>query len=143
MDVYYNQGTIHLLNVYLQNVAFAGPFYVGLGTGTPPPSLTGTLSDVDEVVGTGYARQPVTRSALATGWAVASSQGSSPVLTFTNSAVSVDDVWTDADYMFLTLSPSGTSSPNVLISVVELEDTFILAGGQSKDFIFRLGAGAS
>jgi hypothetical protein len=134
----YILGQNHLLKMALQGVAFAGPFYLGLGTGNLPANTdTTTMSDVTEVTGTGYARQPVNRSALAAGWAVTDNEAESPTVTFTNSDVDPDVVWTDIDYMFLTLSPSGTTAPNILYAAVELEDTITLSGGISQDFIFN------
>lgn len=131
----YAQGQNHILSVYLQAASFAGPFYVGLGTGGVPDGRNKTLADVTEVTGTGYARIAVTRDGTASGWTIADNVGSSPTLSFTNSSLTTD--WEDADYAFLTLSPSGTTAPNILLTAGELGTSFTLGPGEEQEIIFK------
>lgn len=136
MQELYASGQTHYLSVYFQAVAFAGPFYIGLGTGAVPEGRTLTLADVVEVTGTGYARKSVTRTSTpGAGWVLDDNVVTSPTLVFTNSNVDPENYWTDADYVFLTLSPSGTTAPNVLLGAVEME-TVVLGGGESEEIVF-------
>ncbi len=137
----YAQGQTHLAQVYFQATTFAGPFYVGLGTGGIPEGRDKTLANVTEVVGTGYSRASVVRDGSGAGWTVADGVATSPILTFTNTDVDAADVWTDADYAFLTLSPSGVVAPAILLATVELDETLILAPGDSKQIRFNLTLG--
>ena len=136
MQQLYASGTQHLMQIYFQAATFAGPFYIGLGTGAIPSGVVKTLADITEVEGDGYARIEVARTNDAdTGWTLNGGIVQSPVLTFTNSNVDPSVAWTDADYCFLTLSPSGTSSPAVLLGAIEM-DTVVLTGTQSESIVF-------
>ena len=96
-----------------------------------------TLADITEVTGTGYARKAVVRSSdSATGWTLVDNKVSSPTMVFENTGGDPLTYWTDADYMFLTLSPNGTTAPNVLLGAVEM-DTVVLGGGESESFVFH------
>ena len=131
----YAQGQNHIASVYFQATAFDGPFFVGLGTGGIPEGRDKTLANITEVVGNGYARAAVARDTSGSGWHIADNVATSPILTFTNSDASVN--WTDADYAFLTLSPSGTTAPAILLATVELGSTFVLEPGVSEQFRFN------
>lgn len=140
----YVSGQNEILRLAFQTViAGSGSFYVGLGTGALPEGRLSTLADVEEVVGTGYARIPVARTAVAlSGWTLADGFLTSPTLTFTNTSVDPDNVWTDADHAFLTLSPSGVTAPIVLFSASELAETFILTGGETQQIVVGFGLSA-
>ncbi len=133
----YAQGQNHLAQVFFQAAAFTGPFYVGLGTGAVPSGRTKTLADVVEVTGLGYSRKSITRDATGTGWTLVDNMVTSPTLTFTNTSPDPSVVWNDADYVHLSLSPSGVTAPNVLIACIELPETWILGGGDSEQLVFK------
>ncbi len=133
----YAQGQGHLAQVYFQAVAFTGPFYVGLGTGGIPTGRAKTLADVTEVAGLGYGRKSITREIGGTGWTLVDNMVSSPVLTFTSTNPDPNAEWDPIEYAFLTLSPSGVDSPNVLISCIEVPETLILGGGDSESIVFK------
>lgn len=120
----YTEGEKSILETYFQGVNFTGPFYLGLGLGAMPQSENATLADIVEVTGTAYARQPIQRSATNYGWSVVGDLATGAAVSWVNLDQSV--CWTPADYMFLTLSPSGTDAPGVLITAVDLTKTIIL-----------------
>lgn len=133
MNEAYVSGQNEILNLAFQTaIAGKANFYVGLGTGPIPEGNVKTLADVVEVTGAGYAREEVERSAGVLGWTLLNGVLTSPTLTFTNTG---SEDWTDADYAFLTLSPSGTTAPVTLFSSSELSDTFILAASQTKQIV--------
>lgn len=132
----YVSGQDEILRLAFQTaITGSGGFYVGLGTGPIPEGRTKTLADVTEVEGQGYARALVKRTADAEGWELDGGVITTPVLTFTNSSADPENFWSDADYAFLTLSPEGLDAPVVIFSSSELTETFILAGGVSKQII--------
>lgn len=131
----YTQGEQHMLNVYFQGVAFTGPFYIGLGTGPIPPDESDTLADVTEVVGTNYARQSIDRAGAPSGWTVSGDQAQGAEVEWEN--LDPSDCWTPADYAFLTLSPDGTTNPNILIAAVDLTTPTILEPGKTLSLLFR------
>lgn len=124
------------MSVYFQAAAFAGPFYIGLGTGSLPEGRLSTLADVDEVTGTGYARKSVTRTASAVnGWTLVDNVVTSPTLTWNNTGLDPAVAWSDADYMFLTLSPSGLTAPTTFFGSKQIT-TLSLKGGESESYTF-------
>jgi len=143
MNESYLSGQNEVLRLAFQTIiAGEGSFYVGLGAGPLPDGRNKTLADVVEVTGAGYARRVVLRNADPAGWTLNAAEGTltSPILTFTNSSADPENFWLDADYAFLSLSPAGLTAPIALFSATELVETFILAGGESKQLVvqFRL-----
>lgn len=132
----YDQGQMHMLATYFQNTPPSfGPFYVGLGTGPAPLEGDTTLADLSELSGNGYARRSVTRDATGTGWILAGNKVTGPVLSFTNTSPTA--TWSPIDFVFLTLSPSGVTAPNILIAAIDLEDSVFVGPGESFPTTFK------
>ena|SRR3990167_11320533 len=131
----YTQGENHILQIYFQGVPFTGPFYIGLGTGAMPTIEGSTLANITEVIGTNYARQSINRDATAYGWSIVDDIAQAAEISFKNLDLSI--CWTEADYCFLTLSPSGVTAPNILIAAIELTQTIILEPQQKMKLIFK------
>lgn len=131
----YTQGENHILSTYFQAGTFTGPFYIGLGTGPFPQSEAATLSDVVEVTGVNYARQQVLRDSSSYGWDVTNGYAQGAQVSWNN--LDLSTCWTPADYAFLTLSPTGTDNPNILIAAVDLDTPVILEPQRKIKIIFK------
>lgn len=131
----YTQGEDHILSTYFQGGTFTGPFWVGLGTGPFPQAESSTLSDIVEVTGTNYARQQVLRDSSSYGWYVSNGTAQGAQISWNN--LDLSTCWTPADYAFLTLSPTGTDSPSILIAAVDLDTPVILEPQRKLRIIFK------
>ena len=131
----YTQGENHMLANYFQDATFSGPFWIGLGTGPFPQSSESTLSDVVEVVGVNYARQQVLKDSSSYGWNIVGDEASSAQVSWNN--LDVVTCWTPADYAFLTLSPTGTDAPNILITAIDLDVSVILEPQRKLRLMFK------
>ena len=133
--IVYTEGENHILNTYFLGATFTGPFYLGLGTGPFPLAEGSPLSDVVEVTGVGYARQPVTRDASSTGWSIVGDQAQAAEVSWRN--LDLTTCWTPIDYAFLTLSPDGLTAPTTLIAAVDLTQTILLEPERTMKLIFK------
>lgn len=131
----YTQGEDHILTTYFQAGDFTGPFYIGLGTGPFPQAESATLSDVVEVTGVNYQRQQVLRDSSSYGWQVVDGTAQAAQVSWAN--LDLTTCWTPADYAFLTLSPTGTDNPNILIAAVDLDNAVILEPERKMRIIFK------
>lgn len=122
----YDEGKAVKHQVLFQDAALVGPFYIGLGTGQIPQLSSDGLAEVTEVTGTNYARISVPRDSMS--WTVSGDTTTSIVIEFENTGT---DDWSDVDYAFLTLSPSGTTAPNVLLDAAELEESLIISADET------------
>lgn len=134
-QIVYTQGEKHILETYFQGSTFTGPFWIGLGTGPFPQSENSTLADIVEVVGVNYARQQVQRDSSTYGWNVVGDTAQGAQISWNN--LDTSTCWTPADYAFLTLSPTGTSAPDILIAAVDLESSVILEPQRKMRLIFK------
>lgn len=133
--IVYTEGENHILNNYFLGATFTGPFYIGLGSGPFPINENATLSDVVEITGTNYARQPVTRDGSATGWSVVGDTAQAAQISWQN--LDLNTCWDPIDYAFLTLSPSGVLAPTTLIAAVDLTQTILLGPERTMRVIFK------
>jgi len=131
----YTQGEDHILSTYFQGATFAGPFFIGLGTGPLPSAESSTLADVTEVTGVNYQRQQVLRDGSSYGWDVRDGLAQGAQVSWAN--LDVSTCWTPADYAFLTLSPTGTDAPSILIAAVDLDTAVILEPQRRLRIIFK------
>jgi hypothetical protein len=131
----YTQGEDHILSTYFQGGTFTGPFYIGLGTGPFPQAESATLADIVEVTGVNYARQQVLRDSSSYGWYVTNGEAQGAQVSWNN--LDMSTCWTPADYAFLTLSPTGTTSPDFLIAAVDLDTPIILEPQRKMRIIFK------
>lgn len=131
----YTEGENHILSSYFLGVPFAGPFYLGLGSGPFPINESATLADVVEVTGTNYARQAITRDGTVTGWSLVGDEATAAQISWTN--LDLTTCWDPADYAFLTLSPSALTGDTTLIAAVDLSQTLILGPERTMRVIFK------
>ena len=131
----YTQGENHMLANYFQDATFTGPFWIGLGTGPFPQSPESTLDDIVEVVGVNYARQQVLKDSSSYGWNIVGDEASSAQVSWNN--LDITTCWTPADYAFLTLSPTGTDAPNILITAIDLDTAVILEPQRKLRLMFK------
>jgi len=131
----YTQGEDYILATFFQDATFTGPFYIGLGTGPFPQAESADLSDIVEVTGANYARQPVQRDSSSYGWYVSDGVAQGAQVSWNN--LDLADCWTPADYAFLTLSPTGTDAPSILIAAVDLDASVVLEPQRKMRIIFK------
>jgi len=131
----YEQGETHILTTYFQGSTFAGPFYIGLGVGPFPQAENSTLADVVEVSGVNYSRQQVLRDSSGYGWNIVGDEAQGAQVSWNN--LDLSTCWTPADYAFLTLSPTGSTAPNILIAAVDLNDPVTLEPQRKMRIIFK------
>ncbi len=135
-----DDGESDLLDVYFRNATAPTEFYVGFGNlggtvGVPVDSAT--LATITEVVGTGYARQPLTRDATGFPTLTQDANGDyyvkSTTITMTNTDTTT--AWTAADYGFLTDASTGTTGK--LLVTVAFQSSRIIQPGDEIDFYFE------
>jgi hypothetical protein len=124
-----------MLSTYFQAGDFPGPFYIGLGVGPFPQSESSTLDDIVEVTGTNYSRQQVLRDSSSYGWNIVGDEAQAAQVSWNN--LDLTTCWTPADFAFLTLSPSGSTAPGILIAAVDLDNSVILDPKRKMRIIFK------
>jgi hypothetical protein len=131
----YIEGRNHMLRVYFSGEVYTGDFYVGLGTGAFPSDENATLDDITEVEGANYSRQKILRNDTQDGWDIVDDLATGTQVEFYNT--DLDTTWTEADYMFLTLSRYQDEAPTDLIVAVDLSNTLILQPGERFQVVFK------
>lgn len=135
-------GEGNILNVYFRANATPTGFYIGLSQSNEATlTETITLGSINEVTGTGYARQSVARSTGA--WGAPS--GTNPTTVAQSAAVtfSASGTWSAALSAFITDSSTGTTDGGagaIPIVVTDLSASRTLASGETLDVDFTVGA---
>jgi hypothetical protein len=135
-SIVYEEGIKHFLTSYFQEEpATFGPFYIGLAKGAASLNPNTTLADVNELVGAGYLRQVVLRSASPAGWRYNCGEVQSPEVVFTNTDVL--ECWEGIDHAFLLAAQPGYTPSLVLVAAADFADTINVPANGKLKVIFR------